>query len=54
MGRFFLSSILVVPFLIARFGAGLPSSRKAFRTVFVLSAAFSALYVMGLLFLRTS
>ena len=51
MGQLLLGSVLVVPLLLARWTAGLKSSRKGLRFTVFLGMVFNAVYVLSVVYL---
>ncbi len=51
MGKLLIASILFVPFLIARYGAGLKGPRRGFRWTVAAALGFNALYALSLVYL---
>lgn len=51
MAKFLLASVLVVPFLIARYAATARRSRVALRRVLLLGVGFEVVYVLAVAYL---
>ena len=50
MGKILLGSILIAPFVIARYGASVKNPRRGGRRVAVLAIAFNLLYTLSVIY----